>query len=94
MIIEAELSNKYFSGTLPWQKSLRDANLCTGNLFKSFTDIQVAPAKGAGLALQRTYNSSDDHIGPFGVGWQHAYDIRMEEAQGADMEKGYDPKST
>jgi len=23
-------------------------------------------------------------VGPFGVGWTHAYDIRMEEAQGAD----------
>ena len=22
----------------------------------------------------------DDNIGPFGRGWQHAYDIRMEEA--------------
>ena len=54
-------------------------NLCNGNLFKSFTDIQVAPGKGAGLALQRTYNSMDDRIGPFGQGWTHAYDIRTEE---------------
>ena len=75
------LRNKYLLGTLPWQRSLRDANLCTGNLFKSFTDIQVSPAKGAGLALQRTYNSNDDRPGPFGIGWTHAYDIRMEEAQ-------------
>ncbi len=29
-------------------------------------------------------------IGPFGIGWQDAYDIRMEEAQGAD-ETDYDP---
>ena len=35
--------------------------------------------KGAGLALQRTYNSQDDRIGPFGIGWTHAYDIRNEE---------------
>ncbi|HZP82836.1 MAG TPA: DUF6531 domain-containing protein [Chthonomonadaceae bacterium] len=76
--------NRYLNGILPWQRSFRDVNLCTGNLFKSFTDIQVAPAKGAGLALQRTYNSDDDRVGPFGVGWTHAYDIRMEEAQGAD----------
>jgi hypothetical protein len=69
--------NKYFQGVLPWQRSLRDVNLCNGNLFKSFTDIQVAPAKGAGLALQRTYNSQDDRVGPFGIGWTHAYDIRM-----------------
>src|SRR5205823_5717726 len=61
--------NKYFCGVLPWQRQLRDVNLCTGNLFKSFTDIQVAPANGAGLVLQRTYNSDDDRIGPFGVGW-------------------------
>ena len=71
--------NKFFAGTLPWHRSLRDANLCNGNLFKSFTDIQAAPAKGAGRALQRNYNSMDDRIGPFGVGWTHAYDIRTEE---------------
>ena len=71
--------NKYFAGTLPWHRSVRDINLCNGNLFKSFTDIQVAPAKGAGLAMQRTYNSMDDRIGPFGQGWTHAYDIRTVE---------------
>lgn len=71
--------NAYFAGTLPWHRSLRDANLCNGNLFKSFTDMQVAPGRGAGLALQRTYNSQDERPGPFGVGWTHAYDLRMEE---------------
>jgi hypothetical protein len=69
--------NKYFEGVLPWQRSLRDVNLCNGNLFKSVTDVQVAPAKGAGLAMQRTYNSQDERVGPFGIGWTHAYDIRM-----------------
>jgi len=29
--------------------------------------------------LQRTYNSQEERPGPFGVGWTHAYDIRMEE---------------
>ena len=67
-------------GLMPWHRSLRDVNLANGNLFKSFTDIQVAPGAGAGLALQRTYNSNDSREGPFGVGWTHAYDIRMEEA--------------
>ena len=71
--------SKYFAGTMPWHRSLRDVNLCNGNLFKSFTDIQVAPARGAGLAMQRTYNSQDDRIGPFGQGWTHAYDIRTVE---------------
>ncbi len=69
-----------YCGTLPWQRSLRDVNLCNGNLFKSFTDVQVAPARGAGLVLQRTYNSNDGRIGPFGVGWDHAYDIRIQES--------------
>jgi len=73
--------NAYLCGTMPWHRSFRDANLCTGNLMKSFTDIQVAPARGAGLVLQRTYNSNDDRLGPFGRGWTHAYDIRMEEAE-------------
>jgi RHS repeat-associated protein len=72
--------NRAFNGVLPWQKSFRDVNLCNGNLFKSFTDIQVSPARGAGLAFQRTYNSNDDREGPFGIGWTHAYDIRIEEA--------------
>ena len=30
--------------------------------------------------LQRTYNSNDERIGPFGVGWTHAYDIHIDEA--------------
>ncbi len=72
--------NAAFSGVLPWQRSFRDVNLCNGNLFKSFTDIQVSPARGAGLAFQRTYNSNDERVGPFGVGWTHAYEIRIEEA--------------
>ncbi|MCW3055742.1 MAG: repeat protein [Chthonomonadales bacterium] len=71
--------SKYYAGTMPWHRNLRDANLCNGNLFKSFTDIKVTGAKGAGLAMQRTYNSQDDRIGPFGQGWTHAYDIRTEE---------------
>ena len=71
--------NKYFGGARPWDRSLRDVSLSSGNLFKSFTDIQVSPGAGAGLALQRTYNSADDTIGPFGVGWTHAYDIRIME---------------
>src|SRR5579875_2626621 len=71
--------NQYFSGTLPWQRSLRDVNICNGNLFKSFTDIQVAPGRGQGLALQRTYNSDDPTPGPFGVGWMHCYDIRNQD---------------
>jgi RHS repeat-associated protein len=73
--------NAYFSGApMPWHRSFRDVNLVTGNLMKSVTDIQVAPARGAGLVLQRTYNSNDERVGPFGVGWTHAYDIRMDEA--------------
>ena len=70
----------YYSGSLPWHRNLHDVDLCTGNLFKSFTDVQVSSARGPGLALQRTYNSNDDRVGPFGVGWTHAYDIRIEEA--------------
>ena len=35
--------------------------------------------KSAGLALQHTYNSQNARPGPFGVGRQHCYDIRMEE---------------
>ena len=65
-----------------------------GNLFKSFTDIQVAPAKGAGLALQRTYNSMDDHIGPFGVGWTHVYDIRMDEENPTTGQNDAKPQKT
>lgn len=74
------LRNRSFSGTLPWQRGFRDINLCNGNLFKSFTDLQVAPGRGQGLVVQRSYNSSDDREGAFGTGWTHAYEIRMEEA--------------
>ena len=80
------LRNPYFAGApMPWHRSLRDVNLSTGNLFKSFTDVQVAPARGAGLVLQRTYNSNEARVGPFGIGWTHAYDIRIQEA--ADVSK-------
>ena len=72
--------NTYFNGSLPWQKSFHDVNLCNGNLFKSFTDVQVQAARGAGLLLQRTCNSNVERIGPFGVGWTHAYDIHIDEA--------------
>lgn len=59
----------YFVGApMPWQRAFHDINMNTGNLFKSFTDVQIAPARGAGLVLQRTYNSNDARIGPFGVG--------------------------
>ena len=79
--------NPYFSGApMPWQRAFHDMNLCNGNLFKSFTDIQVAPARGAGLVLQRTYNSQDSRIGPFGVGWTHAYDIRIQESSNVAVE--------
>lgn len=87
------LRNPYFAGTMPWHKAFRDVNLCTGNLFKNFTDIQVAPGKGQGLVLSRSYNSNDNHIGPFGIGWTHAYDIRMEDA-GIDAEgTEYSPRT-
>ena len=76
-----------YCGTLPWQKSLRDVNLSNGNLFKSFTDVQVAPGRGAGLVLQRTYNSNEGRVGPFGVGWTHAYDIRIQEAAAVRAEE-------
>ena len=73
--------NPYLNGSAQsWQRAFHDVNVCTGNLFKSFTDVQVAPARGAGLVLQRTYNSNDSRIGPFGVGCTHAYDIRIDEA--------------
>src|SRR5205085_9426038 len=72
--------NQAFCGVAPWQRSFRDVNLNTGNLFKSFTDIQVQGARGAGLAFQRTYNTDDDRVGAFGVGWTHAYDIHIAEA--------------
>ncbi|MGA3102645.1 MAG: DUF6531 domain-containing protein [Terracidiphilus sp.] len=72
--------NTYFNGSLPWQRSFREVNLCNGNLFKSFTDVKVEASRGAGLVLQRTYNSNDERIGPFGVGWTHAYDIHIDEA--------------
>jgi RHS repeat-associated protein len=71
--------NAALCGAYPWHRSFRDANMNTGNLFKSFTDIQVPPARGAGLAWQRTWNSNEDREGPFGKGWTCAYEIRLEE---------------
>lgn len=75
-----------YSGVLPWQRSFRDVNMSNGNLFKSFTDMQIAAARGAGLSWQRTYNSNDDRVGPFGIGWTHAYDMRTEESAVTDLD--------
>ena len=72
--------NRAFNGVLPWQRSFRDVNMCTGNLSKNFTDIQIKAGRGQGLALSRSYNSNDDREGPFGIGWTHVYDIRIEES--------------
>lgn len=83
------LRNPYFAGSpMPWQRSFHDLNLCTGNLFKSFTDFQIAPGRGAGLVMQRTYNSDDATIGPFGVGWTHAYNIQVQEAADVQAQSG------
>ena len=79
--------NSQLSGDLPIYRSFCGANACIGNLMQSFTDIQVAPAKGAGLALQRTYNSNDERIGPFGRGWTHAYDLHYAEPGGDYTQK-------
>jgi RHS repeat-associated protein len=82
------LRDPYYSGSLPWQRSYHDVNTTNGNLFKSYTDMQVAQAQGPGLALQRTYNSNDATIGPFGTGWTHAYDIQMQESSDVAAQAG------
>jgi len=79
--------NHYLAGQpAPWHRTFHDVNLCTGNLFKTFTDMQVAPGRGAGLVLSRTYSSQDPRIGPFGVGWSNAYDIRNIEDGGNNVD--------
>jgi len=85
--------NEYLCGTAPWHRTFRDVNLCTGNLAKSYTDIQVAAGRGAGLVMNRSYNSDDGRVGPFGVGWQHAYDIRMQEDSVLQADSGGDPST-
>ncbi|MGI4791253.1 MAG: RHS repeat-associated core domain-containing protein [Janthinobacterium lividum] len=83
------LRNPYLAGApMPWHRAFHDVDVNTGNLFKSFTDIQVAPARGAGLVLQRTYNSDETRVGPFGLGWTHAYDIRIQEAADIQAQAG------
>ena len=76
---------------MPWQRDFHGVNTTTGNLYRTYTDIQVQPAHGAGLVLNRSYSSDDGRIGPFGIGWQHAYDIRMEEGASEISESGGDP---
>lgn len=76
--------NPYACGLMPWQRDFHGVNTCTGNLMKTFTDIQAAPARGAGLILSRNYNSNDETEGPFGKGWTHAYDMRVAEAVAED----------
>lgn len=57
----------------------------TGNFTYS---LPVFSMKGVGPALNVTlaYNSSDNHMGPFGRGWVHPYNMRMiETTDGSDV---------
>lgn len=73
------------------QRSKGDS--CLGGLFSAFsgdpvstlsgnftyTDLDInIPGWGAGLQLERTYNSDETDDGPFGPGWTHSYNMDLE----------------
>src|SRR5207245_9144605 len=45
-----------------------------GNYFYQRTDL-VIPGRGLPLIFQRSYNTLDNYLGPFGVNWTHSYNI-------------------
>lgn len=52
-------------------------NTATGNFLEPETDVMFVGA-AASLALTRMYNSLDDRIGVFGLGWSSILDTRLE----------------
>ena len=66
------LRNAGFAGTLPWQRSLHDVNLCNGNLLKSFTDLQVAPERW--LYANDMLGQCTSRVPSDGKTWADVYD--------------------
>ena len=52
-------------------------NAGIGNFVTTATDAEVNTV-GPGLYVERTYNSRDEEVGPFGPGWTFNYDMRWE----------------
>ncbi|MDI6591952.1 MAG: DUF6531 domain-containing protein, partial [Patescibacteria group bacterium] len=53
-------------------------NLTTGNFFHTVQDLFI-PGKGLPIQFTRTYNSKSEYQGPFGFGWTHSYNVRLED---------------
>ncbi len=54
-----------------------DVNPALGNYVRSDTEAHVASV-GPELAVERTYNSLDSRVGPFGTGWSFKLGMRTE----------------
>ena len=54
-----------------------DVNPAVGNYLRSDEEAKVATI-GPELAIERTYNSLDSRVGPFGIGWSFALGMRAE----------------
>jgi hypothetical protein len=60
-------------------------NIGTGNSVQQQTDITII-GPGDGLSLARTYNSQADSLGPFGFGWTHNYNLKLNQVDDLHIE--------
>ncbi|MCC6443835.1 MAG: RHS repeat protein, partial [Armatimonadetes bacterium] len=83
---------KGFSGSHPWWPTYRaGVTVGTGNVSAGGTDLAIPAGRGLGVSVQRTYNSHDDTVGPFGIGWSHSFDVFIkEDAAGQEEHKKKD----
>ncbi|MBI4707278.1 MAG: RHS repeat protein, partial [Candidatus Omnitrophica bacterium] len=79
----AQKGNPNPTGT---EKIADPVNVATGNFAYEHTDILI-PGRGMPFEFKRFYNNQDDYDGPFGIGWNHNYNIFLIEA--GDSEKSY-----
>ncbi len=56
-------------------------DLASGNFqpYYNHVDFVVPPGKGIPFVFARTYNAMNEEVGPFGIGWDHSYNIRLSE---------------
>ena len=67
------------TGHEPWYFYFSGVNTANGNLYRAEEDLSIG-ALGGDLRIVRAYSShaSADH-GPFGFGWTHNYNVRLDE---------------
>jgi RHS repeat-associated protein len=73
-LVDARLSGANDS----WLRIGDPVNAVSGNLDHTQTDFSLAVPGALPFAVERTYNSQVQEVGPFGYGWTHAFNVYLE----------------